>query len=106
LTEIVTLGNVDTMLMFSITCGAFFVLLVVCMLWQEPKRWRLRKRLDEEEWMLCPKCEQGLRGIQEVPDAPGMVRCPECGEACERAHLPDLWKERLYPKLPPGSEES
>jgi predicted amidophosphoribosyltransferase len=98
------MGNVDPMLQISIACGVFVVVIVICMAIGEPKRDRLRRKLDQEAWMLCPLCEQSLRSLDELPNAPGMVRCPECGQASERNHLPEYWKERLYPKPPDGFE--
>ena len=49
---------------------------------------RIRCRLDEYDWMLCPKCEQDLRGLDDEPFA-----CPECGRVWTTRQIRLSWEK-------------
>jgi len=48
---------------------------------------RARRRLDAHEWMLCPKCNHDLRGLEDDP-----LICPECGREWSTNQIWTSWE--------------
>lgn len=47
---------------------------------------RVRRNIDAHEWMLCPKCEHDLRGLEADP-----LICPECGRGWTAEQIQRSW---------------
>jgi len=58
---------------------------------------RYRRNLNAHEWLLCPRCEHDLRGLETDP-----LICPECGREWSAEQILRSWE--MFTKRKPTSQ--
>lgn len=58
----------------------------------------MKQNLERHDLCLCLTCRYPL---DAQPGDEG--KCPECGEYFSKGATKTIWKERYWPKIPPGS---
>jgi|GEM_PF-1442470 len=51
---------------------------------------RTRRKLNRHDWLLCPRCEHDLRGLETDP-----LICPECGREWTVEQVRRSWEKWL-----------
>lgn len=60
-------------------------------------RSRVEAAITQMRWQCCPRCMYDLSKQERLPDSPGSIRCPECGEVTGWESMRNFWKSKFHP---------